>query len=716
MLLIALFAPLALFAQSIPIAQARSLPVGSSVTVRGIVTNGGELGIIRYLQDGTGGIAAFPGSGSAPGFNATVKLGDSIEVSGTLILFRGLLEISPITAWQVIAPGMPLPVPKAIQLANISGDLESQLVSIPCVTFSDAGGVFANAATYDIVDTEGGSAKIYLRSGHPLQFSSVPTEPVQLTGILSIFDDFQLLPRTASDLTPASCFYFLNKPEQSDIQTTGFKLNWKTNWLSSTKLRYGTSPALGSEITLPMQSLNHAHNLSGLQPGAVYWVQIEATHNGSTIRSPIRPYATRSLSSGQIKVYFNFPIDESSAGGLVPDGQSFDEVLAETLARINAAEQTLDVAMYNNNRTDITNALKAAHARGVQVRYVAALDASNPALQPQPPFPVLYGNNSALMHNKFMIVDANLTDKCWVMSGSLNWTTLNMTKDYNNTLFIQDQSLAQAYKIEFEEMWGGSGTQPNPAAARFAGTKKDNTPHQFIIGNIAVESYFSPSDQTTSRIVSTIGTADSEALFALFSFTKDEPAVALADAYWNGVQVRGMIENINDQGAEYAYLLSQGVPVRHHSASGDLHHKYAVLDADAPQYGPAVLTGSHNWSNAAETSNDENTLIIHDANLARLYKAEFERRWAEVSVSTTMPTLRPPTAFPNPVSEMLTLQYEAPANGIISVRNILGEILFQTTSDASGTSCLNVGGLPAGFYLASVETRHGIATISFQKI
>ena len=37
----------------------RSQPLGSSVTITGIVTNGDELGPIRYVEDGTYGTALF---------------------------------------------------------------------------------------------------------------------------------------------------------------------------------------------------------------------------------------------------------------------------------------------------------------------------------------------------------------------------------------------------------------------------------------------------------------------------------------------------------------------------------------------------------------------------------------------------------------------------------------------------------------------------------
>ncbi|GAB4492249.1 MAG: hypothetical protein OHK0019_13800 [Saprospiraceae bacterium] len=713
--IVLIFAPFQVFAQIISIAQARALLPGNVVTVRGVVTNGSELGKIRFLQDGTAGIAAFPGTGSAPGFDTTVKTGDSIEVTGPTVSYNGLLEISPVTNWQVISSGNSLPAPKPVMLGQISDALEGQLVSIPCVTFEDAGN-FTTSGVYNISDADGSQAIVYLGSGHPLIGSAIPPPPVMLTAIVSEFNDFQLLPRSASDLQSAPCFYFSKKPEQADIQTTGFKVLWQTNLLSSTKLRYGTTPNPSNEIILPVQSMSHSYHLTNLEPGTIYWIQIEAAHNGNIILSETVPFATRSLSSGQIKIYFNHPIDVPTANGLLPDGQSVGEVLGETIARIDAAQQTLDVALYNNNRSDITNALKAAHARGVRVRYIAAAATANTALDPAPPFPVVYGNDESLMHDKMMIIDADLTDKCWVMSGSLNWTSGNINNDFNNTLFIQDQSLARAYELEFEEMWGSSSAQPNPSNSRFGSQKTDNTPHHFIIGDIPVESWFSPSDPVTSRITNAIRTADSEALFAMFTYTHNDMSAALLQVRDEGAEVRGMIENIFDPGEEFSYLTAQGINVKYHSLDGELHHKYAVMDADAPGSAPVVVTGSHNWSYTAETANDENTLIIYDADIALLYKAEFEKRWMENTVSTEVPVFQQIKAFPNPVSDVLSLQFEANSGDNVQVKNVLGSTVLRATATDSEFIRLNVGGLSPGFYFAVIETRHGIATVSFQKI
>ena len=62
---------------------------------------------------------------------------------------------------------------------------------------------------------------------------------------------------------------------------------------------------------------------------------------------------------------------------------------------------------------------------------------------------------------------------------------------------------------------------------------------------------------------------------------------------------------------------------------GILHHKYMLIDADSSESEPIVITGSQNWTTSAEDVNDENTLIIHNAQIAQQYLQEFIARYRE---------------------------------------------------------------------------------------
>ncbi|MFN4080270.1 MAG: phospholipase D-like domain-containing protein [Saprospiraceae bacterium] len=722
--LLSIFGSIAAFGVSlaaqntISIAEARNLGVGATVTVRGRVTSGPELGRIRYFQDGTAGLCAFPGSGSVPGFEDAVKAGDSIQVSGPLISFNGLLEISPITDYQVLAGGLPMPSPRIVTLSEIEEGLyQSELVKVDCINLPDGQTQFNIAGTYLIKDQNGTSGRIFMRNGHPMLGTTIPPGALRIRAIVSQFNEKQLLLRSVADLSPSACLSLISPPRQSNIQPNGFNISWTANQEVQAWLRYGLSPDnLTEEISLSGYQATHQVSLSGLNPGEIYYVQAISVKNADTIRSAPTPFATASLSSGQIKVFFNFPINAGIVGAKQAAGTTPQALIAEIIKRIDSAQYAIDVAMYNNNRTDLTNALKMAHSRGVQVRYIAAFNASNPALDPPPAFPVIYGNVQQLMHNKFVVIDADHADLAWVLSGSTNWSTSNLNQDPNNAVWIQDQSLAKAYRIEFEEMWGSAGAQPNPALSRFGNAKKDNTPHDFVIGGVPTQLYFSPSDRVTQRIVETIDQTQFEALFALLTFTKDEPAQALVARKQAGASVRGIMDNPNDQGSEFAYLNAQGVPVLHHSLSGSLHHKYLTTDATAPS--ARVLTGSHNWSQTAELSNDENTLIFADQQIALLYKAEFEARWAELGGVSAGEAyeIRDLNAYPNPALDMLWVKNMPPgAHWRLSASD--GRALSEGSAEGSpDTHPIRLHGLLPGVYFLNVRSEYGARTIPFLKL
>jgi phosphatidylserine/phosphatidylglycerophosphate/cardiolipin synthase-like enzyme len=58
---------------------------------------------------------------------------------------------------------------------------------------------------------------------------------------------------------------------------------------------------------------------------------------------------------------------------------------------------------------------------------------------------------------------------------------------------------------------------------------------------------------------------------------------------------------------------------------GFLHHKVIIID------NRIVITGSFNFSDSANTRNNENVLIIDNADIAKLYLAEFQRIWQDGS-------------------------------------------------------------------------------------
>ena len=681
--------------------DARNTAIGSSVTISGIVTSGPSLGGVRYVQDASGGIAAFPGSGSVPGFSP--DMGDAITLTGTLTEYSGLLEITPISAFSVNSSGNTLPDAEVIPPDGLDESVESRVVRIEGVYFSGSG-VFS-AGTWPV---QAGplTANVYLRSGHPLIGTAVPTGPVDITGIASQYDNsppytsgYQMLPRGSADIVPHPFISIIPPVEQSNLVPDGFHLTWQTNLPGSSQVFYGTTPALGSLAGDGIATETHDVQLTGLQSATFYYAQAFSVADSDTAFSLTGLYSTASTSSGAIAVYFTQSVDHSVSSGV--DAIALFQATDDTIkAYIDRAQQTLDIAMYNTNSTMLVSAVNAAKARGVQVRWIAEGSNNNTALSGlDPSIPVLYRTDGlgSGTHDKFFIADAEDTQRATIMGGSCNWTVQSFFDDYNNIVFIQDQALARCYRMEFEEMWGGSGAQPVLALSRFGPDKTDNTPHLFNVGGKEVESWFSPSDGVTDHIVHELNAAQSSVRLALYVFTENDLGDAVLDAYYRpGVLVEGDVEDISSAGSEFNYLVGYGIDLHSHADEpGLLHHKYAILD-EGTTGDPRVITGSHNWTAAAETVNDENTLVIHDATVANLFYQEWYARHNDatgIAETTSSDNMR---VWPVPANNWIKVRPAADGTALITVHDATGREVLRT--DANGAITVPTSDLPSGLY------------------
>ena len=640
------------------IATARMQGLGAVVTISGIVTNGDELGPIRYIEDNTAGLALY--DLSTNNHLANTSRGDSITVSGTLVDYNGLLELNTNAAAVIHSSNNLLPTPQVITPLQANESTESELVQIDNAIFTSGGSSFT-VGTHDFI-SNGETGKIYVRTGHPLENTLIPVAPVTIIGISSQYtfsipanDGYQILPRDSADVILPTNIIFTSSVTQSNITNNGFDLSWTTSMNGNTNCNYGTTNSLGTIINNGGSTTSHTLTLTGLQPATIYYAQCFSVDGTDTAFSNIRAYVTKSNSSGKIKPYFNHSVDHSVSTGL--NAENITTYFNDTIkAYMDRATSTLDVCVYNASDATLASAINDAYNRGVSVRYIADDDALNSMLSSlDPNIPVVYRNpnTAGIMHNKFIIIDANSTDNAWVMGGSCNWTNpSNLFNDYNNIIFIQDEALAKAYTLEFNEMWSGV----------FGTHKEDNTPHKFNINGIDVELYFSPSDQTTSHIMDFINSVDYTLEFALLSFTKDELGDAVEDVNSNfGVNVRGIIEQANINGSEFSDMVTAGVNVKSHTGvTHQLHHKYAIADANVLGSNPTVLTGSHNWSANAENNSDENTLIIYDHAIANIYLQEFTERFNELNTSAIDESIDLKlTLFPNPSKGFIQISSES---------------------------------------------------------
>jgi hypothetical protein len=641
------------------IATARSQGIGASVTITGIVTNGDELGPIRYIEDATAGIALYD-----PATLVGVVRGDEVTVTGVLVDYNGLLEMTPVNSSITNTTGNSI-TPQLITPIQVGESTESELIQIDNVIFNSGGSSFTSG-THDFT-SNGETGKVYIKSGSPLENTLIPMGSITLIGISSQFtfsspanDGYQILPRDSADIIQSGSIIFTSPITQTNITTSSFDLSWNVSANSTTNCNYGTTTTLGTSVNNGGNTTTHTISLTGLSAATFYYVECYSVDGLDTAFSNIGIYSTASNSSGIIRPYFNHSVDISFSNGV--DAQDVGSGFADTIAAyMDLAQNSLDICVYNASSSIIASAINAAYNRGVTVRYIADDDALNSMLNLlDPNISIIYRDPSpaGIMHNKFIIVDANSTNNSWILGGSTNWTSpSNLLNDYNNMVFIQDEAIAKAYTLEFEEMWGGV----------FGNNKSDNTPHKFLADGKLVEVYFSPSDQTTSHILETIENVDNTLEFGLLSFTRDDLGQAVIDKDIEfGVTVRGIIEQENGTGSEFATLAAASVDVRSHTGvTHTFHHKYLIADANSISADPLVLTGSHNWSNNAENNSDENTLIIHDAITANIYLQEFEKRWCELEIGGCVTT---------EISELINIEISIspnPSSGIININSDL---------------------------------------------
>lgn len=675
--------------------------VNDEVTVEGVVTNGADLGSVRYIQDASAGIAIYPGfDWSSQPF--TPEVGDLISVTGILTEYNGLLEVgSTINSMTLVSTGNALPEAQIVTPSQIGESYEGELITVQAASFSSGGQVIEGNSTYTY-NSSGEQGIIYVKSTNSLVGTTLNGCEMNLTGICSQYSftgvgDYQLLPRGAEDMVSTSAICLAAEVVQTNLTTTSFDLSWTTDVEGDSQVNYGLTTALGSTESVSESVLDHTVTLSGLEPGRLYYASVSSTtSNGEVVSSPIRVYATVSESSGNIHAYFVGDVNHQVA--TIEDAVSLGTETNDMIADwITSANHTLELAFYNLNNVAIENAINTAVANGVQVRYVAEGSTANAGISNlDSAVDVVYrtdGEGSG-MHNKFIVGDADYTESAFVLTGSTNMTTNNLNTDWNNVIVFEDESIARGYRLEFEEMFSGV----------FGSEKTINTPKKFVVGGSPVELYFSPTDGTTSAIKNAISTLDFSMIFAVMSFTRDDIAEAIIAESSIFTNIIGIMEDESNSGSEFIPLNDAGVTVHsHQGVGGTMHNKYAVIDYDQPLSDPTVVTGSHNWSSSAEDVNDENTVVVHDARVANLYYQEFSAILIELGIIgiDAVSGEAAVSAFPNPASDELNIIVTSDMIGeSLKMQDVSGRIVEQFMPNSLNSS-LDISSLNPGIYLIS---------------
>jgi len=319
------------------------------------------------------------------------------------------------------------------------------------------------------------------------------------------------------------------------------------------------------------------------------------------------------------QVYFTNPQATSNMSNEEPElAGSIPEKL---IGLINAANTTIHIASFEFNLTPVAEALIAAHERGVEVQWVTddehGIEADEEEDHGQ--FEMLEDagievrddGRSALMHNKFWIFDDQM-----VWTGSTNITYNGTFLNNNNVIVLHSPELARIYEREFQEMWSGEFGPRSPSTVDDQQLTIDETPIQIL---------FAAEDEAVEHLAPLIEGATESIRVMAFSFTHDTLGKAVLARAYEGLDVMGIFETRGSETeySELTVLFCADVPVRQDGNPRTFHHKVIVID------GETVVTGSLNFSNNADSSNDENVVIIQNRAIAARYLEEFDRRWQE---------------------------------------------------------------------------------------
>lgn len=142
-----------------------------------------------------------------------------------------------------------------------------------------------------------------------------------------------------------------------------------------------------------------------------------------------------------------------------------------------------------------------------------------------------------------------------------------------------------------------------------------------ILNNVPAQIYFGPRGGCVEAIINELGKAHTEILVQAYSFTSAPIAKALLAAKKRGVDVQVILDK-SQRTQKYSsatFFKNVGIPVFIDSAHAIAHNKIIIIDK------ATVITGSFNFTKAAEEKNAENLLIISSKDMAILYLENWQK-------------------------------------------------------------------------------------------
>jgi hypothetical protein len=225
---------------------------------------------------------------------------------------------------------------------------------------------------------------------------------------------------------------------------------------------------------------------------------------------PALPGTSTHTSNGAIQVFF--------VPTATPGGSDAEQAL---IALISGARESVACAFYDFELESVAHALVARHQAGVTVALVSDSDYSDrPGLRlcRDAGIPVIFDKRSALMHNKFCVVDGNMCGP-----GPRTSPATACLKTTTMPLLITSGELATNFTGEFEEMF---------VQHQFGASSPRNTTWPTVtVAGTSLECYFAPEDGVEEKVVAKIAEARQQIAFLAFVFTSEPIAKRWESAF-----------------------------------------------------------------------------------------------------------------------------------------------------------------------------------------
>ncbi len=249
----------------IPIEEARTVAEGEGVTISGVLTVTDSFNGPAFLQDATGGIAIFDELVHA---NETIKVGDSITLTGVRANFSGQIQIGAVV--EVLHNGEPQqPItPVDITLAELAAH-PGELVRVQNTTMPNPGDIFFGNANFAITDISGTGELRIDNDVTSLVGKAQPETCATITGVVGRFGEFyQLLPRSVTDMPCATTYIPPADTVGFDKEDTFDVVTWNIEWFGDEN----NAPPAGNPLSDQIQRDSTATVLQNLKAD-IYAVQ-----------------------------------------------------------------------------------------------------------------------------------------------------------------------------------------------------------------------------------------------------------------------------------------------------------------------------------------------------------------------------------------------------------------------------------------------------------